>query len=167
MKRLMLLVALAAALRMAGMIPFESSDAAQLLPIHVLTVDVDAEQILLDGGAAKGAGRDLDAALADLRSRAEGDVFLATTEQVVLSGGAVQLLPQIVHWQALRPATGICVAPNRLPDVEAAEKFLQAHDPGVTLQQVRAAMLRQETAALPQLHVSEGGLRLYGTKTDR
>ena len=167
MKRGIWLLLLAAALGVCGTVPFRSVDVAQLLPVQVLTVDVRHGQVQLDGGVAKGSGADLDAALADLRARAEGHVFLATAEQVVLSESAAYLLPQVVHWQVLRPAAGVTVAAPELPAAEDAAKFLRAHDPGVTLQQVRAALLRRETISVPQLYTWEGGMRLYGTKADR
>ena len=166
MKRLLFWAAVAAA-ALSGLNPFQSHDVAQLLPVQALTVDMENGQVRLDSGAAKGSGKDLDAALADLQQAAEGRVFLQTAEYVVLSPRALRLLPEVVQWQALRPATAICAAESALPDAESAAKYLQAHDPGVTLQQVHGALLRKEPAVLPVLEQTKGGLRLYGTEDDR
>ena len=167
MKRLVILTVIAAAAAVSGLNPFRSTDVAQLLPVQALTVDVYDGEVQLDGGVAKGSGKDLDTALQDMKAAAEGHVFLQTAEYVIVSNRALRLLPQVAQWQALRPATAICVAEGDLPEAEKAAAFLQAHDPGITLQQIHGILLRKETAALPVVKQTEGGLRLYGTTDDR
>ena len=160
MKKLILITAFAIVLKTAGILPFQSSDAADLLPIRALTVDVSAGTVTLDGGEASGQGATLEEALTDLRETAVGTVFLGTVKYVILSPRAADLLGELAAWDALRPAAGVVLASGDLPKADDAADYLAAHDPGLTLQQVRASHLRGEEAALPILEDEEGGLRL-------
>ena len=160
MKKLLIIAALAIVLKITGLLPFTGSDAAQLLPVRSLTVDLQGSSIVLNGGDAVGRGTSLHEALADMKNGAEGIVFLGSAEQVILSPRARGLLPQLCRWEALRPAARVLLASGELPNPEKAADYLEAHDSAVTLQQVRAALLRGERIRLPLLHVTEGGLRL-------
>ncbi len=117
--------------------------------------------VILDGGEARGSGESWTAALADLDRSAAGDVFLSTAEQLVLTGSAVTLLPEIVQSNALRPAAQVCFAPEAPPDPSEAADYLSAHEMDWTVQRVRTALLRREAVRLPVLAETEGGLRLY------
>lgn len=160
MKKLLLFAAFAVLLKITGLLPFAGSDVAQLLPVRTLLVDMEGSQIVLNGGETAGRGESLDEALRDMKNGAEGTVFLSAAEQVVLSPRARGLLPQLCRWEALRPAAQILLASEELPEPEKAADYLEAHDAGLTLQEVRAALLRGEPVSLPLLHVTEGGLRL-------
>ena len=162
MKRIVWLL-LAVGLKMSGLLPFESNDVAKLAPVEALTVTVREGQVILDGGRCRGCGETWDEALEDLHHGAEGTVFLGTAEQVILSQEAVELLPQVVRCRQLRPAAAICICRGTLPEPEEAAAYLNAHDAGVTLRQVQAAMLQGRGIALPMLENTEGGLRLYGS----
>ncbi len=161
MKRVIWFILLAAALRMSGLLPFESHDVAQLVPVEALVVSLDGDMVVLDGGDAQGRGGDWQAALADLEQSADGAVFLSTAGQLVLVGRAVKLLPEIVDSGRIRPAAAVCYA-AAAPDPEDAADYLSAHECQVTVQRLQAAALRGETVTLPWLMETEGGLRLYG-----
>lgn len=163
MRRILCFVLLTAAVNMTGLLPFQSSDVASLVPVEALTVDVSQNQVVLRGGDCQGFGEDWDAALADLHQSAEGKVFLGTAEQVIVSARALSYLPDVVRCEELRPAAVLCVCPGEPPDPKAAAKYLSAHDAGVTIQHVQAAMLEETGMALPMLVNTEGGLRLYGS----
>ncbi len=160
MKKSLWLVGLLAILVLWKLLPFQGSDVSQLMPIRALTVEQKGGRITLDGGVCSGSGGSLEEALADMKNTAAGTVFLATTEEVILSVGAISLLPELCLWDALRPATRVAAAPGELPDPEKAADYLQAHDPGVSLGQIHGALLRGEPVRLPQLLQEEGGLRL-------
>lgn len=164
MKRILLFVCLAAALRMAGLLPFSGSDVAALVPVEALTVDWKQEQVVLNGGACKGYGEDWDSALEDLKAAAEGQLFLGTTEQVILSETALHLLPDVIRSPELRPAAVICVCRGAMPSPEDAAAYLSAHDAGVTMQKAQAAMIQAKAIPLPILYNTEGGLRLSGSE---
>lgn len=160
MKKLILFTAFAILLKVTGLLPFTAGDAANLLPIRALTVDVSDGAITLNGGEASGTGPTLEAALTDLQATASGTVFLATAESVILSPKAKVLLPELCRWEVLRPAAQVVLASGDLPDPEEAADYLEIHNGEQTLRQIRAAYLRGETVRLPLLHSTEGGLRL-------
>lgn len=99
--------------------------------------------------------------MSDLRRGAEGEVFLETADQLILSGPAVSLLPEIVRSGELRPGADLCRSGPNLPDPEEAADYLAAHETGLTLLDVRRAMVRGERVELPVLARTKGGLRLY------
>jgi len=159
---LKLLLAVAAAAVCSGLLPFERNDVAQLVPVEALVISLENDRIVLDGGKCKGSGETWEQAWEDFYSAAEGSVFLGTAEYVVLSGGAVRLLPEVVRHADLRPAAGVCASLGETPDAKDAAAYLAAHETGVTLQQVRAAYLRETSVALPAVIETKGGWRRYG-----
>jgi hypothetical protein len=158
-KRLLLLAVLAAALRITGLLPFESSDVAKLKPVETLVVSVDGETVTVSGGDCVGMGETWEAALADLHLGAEGALFLGTAEQIVLCGEGRRLLEEIAAGNDLRPAAVVVWSEETIDGTEAT-KYLSAHDAGVTLRQIQAALQRGEGIELPLLEKTEGGLRL-------
>lgn len=160
-KRLLFLAVLAAALRISGLLPFESGDVASLVPVETLVVSLDGETVTVSGGECVGTGETWEAALADLRLGAEGTLFLGTAEQIVLCGDGRTLLEKIAAGNDLRPAA-VVVWSEEIVDGTDATKYLSAHDAGVTLRQVQAALQRGERIKLPVLEKMEGGLRLNG-----
>lgn len=163
MKRIILFVCLAAALRMSGLLPFSGHDVADLVPVEALTVDWVQNRVVLRGKDCEGRGESWEAALEDLYQSANGTVFLGTAEQVVLSESAVRVLPDVIRSPELRPAAVICICRGSLPKPEDAAKYLSAHNAGITIQQVQAAMVQGDAVALPVLKETEGGLRLSGS----
>lgn len=163
MKRILCFVLLAAAVKMSGLLPFSGNDVASLVPVEALTVTMEDGQVVLNGGDCRGQGEDWDAALADLRESADGTVFLGTAEQVIVSRKAAHLLPDVIRCPDLRPAAVLCICSGDPPDPKEAAKYLSAHDAGVTIQKVQAAVLQGKGAALPVLEQTEGGLRLRGS----
>jgi len=159
-KKLVFLVILAGVLRTTGLLPFRSSDVAQLVPVQALVISQSGKNVVLDGGQCRGIGTDWDSAWKDLQNSAEGHVFLQTADHVILCGEAIGLLRQVVDSGAFRPAASVCVCPDGVPSADEAAKYLQAHRGGVTLQQVQALRLREGTLTLPRLRQTEGGLRL-------
>lgn len=162
MKRLLWIVLAVAVVRLAGLVPFESRDVAELVPVQTLTVTVEENQVVLNGGDCRGRGVDWDAALADLEQSGDGTVFLGTAEQIILSDTALALLPDVIRCSRLRPAAGLCVCSGDPPTPGTVTAYLSAHDVGVTIQQIQASMLEERGIALPRLVQTEGGLRLYG-----
>ena len=164
MKRIVLFVLLAAALRMAGLLPFSGSDVAELVPVEALTVDWKHDQVVLKGEGCQGYGEDWEAALDDLRSSGNGKVFLGTTEQVVMSEAAVRLMPDVIRSGDLRPAAMICVCLGALPEPKEAAEYLSSHNAGITIQKVQTSMVQGEGVELPILRHTEGGWRLSGAE---
>lgn len=153
----------AAALLFGGFLP-HGTDAAQLLPVTALYVDLTADgTVTLDCDAdVTGSGKSLPSALDDLCLAAPGELFLQTAQQLVFTPAALKLLPQAVADERLRPAAQVYVLRGEVPDMDAAAEYLQAHPGGVTLAAVRAAELGAGDAPLPVLLSAEGRLTLHG-----
>lgn len=117
--------------------PAAKTDVGELLPVELLYIYYSNEGTLCvetDTGDF-GTGETLDRALSDLKATASGNIFLDTADYLVITKEAAPLLPQL--WKILRPATQVCLGAGA--DAGAA-KFLSAHKPGVTLNDVRAGM---------------------------
>ena len=164
MKKLVLLAALAAALRLTGLLPFASSDVAELVPVRALVVSVQDGTIVFDGEQCRGMGRTWEQAWEDLEQSANGHVFLGTADHVVLCEDAVEYLSKVVSSRILRPAASICITSGEIPEPKEAADYLDAHDTGVTLQRIKALQLREGNVRLPKLTKTEGGWRLVGAE---
>ena len=79
MKRAYLWAVIAAGLLLAGELPMETHDAAELLPAELAIFWTEDGRVCArcDNGT-EGSGEDLDAALDDLERAAEGVLFLDT-----------------------------------------------------------------------------------------
>ncbi|MGN0977533.1 MAG: hypothetical protein ACI4PH_05705 [Faecousia sp.] len=142
---------LAAALAALLLVPSQTGDVGDLLPVELLYIYKENDRICLetDTGEA-GEGDSLTAALTDLKATAPGEVFLDTADYLIVTKDTVPLLPQLT--KVLRPATEVCLGVNA--DTQAAA-FLSAHKPGVTLKDCRLG-----GQALPTLIKTEERYRL-------
>lgn len=161
MKRTAIWAVIAVGLVLAGILPLETHDPSELLPARVLTIRTEDGWVYTacDNGA-EGVGKTFDAALEDMARSAEGILFLDTAEHILLHGGARELTAQVVRSARLRPAAKLYLTGNRMPDAGRCAEFLQAHPGGVTLSEVRAAMLGAGSVTLPRVVETEGRLRL-------
>lgn len=133
--------------------PFHGTDVAELQPVALLRVSLYNGQVLVqtDTGDTGIAGTS-QAAFEDLKQSTAGNVFLDTVDHLILSAEAVALLPELTEY--LRPACNLCVEQGTT-DLKAAVAYLNAHQPGVTLQAHRAG---EEN--LPVLVTQEGRMHL-------
>lgn len=161
-KRMTALLLIAAAAAAGILLPFQSSDVAELVPVEALVISVENGTVVLDGGDCRGMGKAWPEAVQDLKKSGNGRVFLAAAEQIVLCAGAEALLEEVVGSDVLRPAAGVCLCPGKPPSAADAAAFLAVRRELPTLQQLRAKLLRQEQVELPVLTETKGGLRLYG-----
>lgn len=150
----------AAVLVATGLLPLHSTDAADLQPATVLIFDRmnDGTIRILSDAEAEGVGMTVDAALVNMKERADGVLFLQTAEYLLFTERAECLLAQCTRHSALRPAASVAKIVGDLPDAEAAAKYLKNRPKTVTLGQLRA-----EAAAMPQLFCTNGGMLLRGT----
>lgn len=161
MKRIFLWLLALAIPVMLGMLPLHGTDAGDLEPARLLLAEADSGglRIVTDTGAV-GTGADAEQALSDLEQTAQGVLFLQTAETLVLTKDALSYLPQAAQSPKLRPAAKVYVLDGELPDAAQAAGFLEKHEGGVTLGQVRAAMLGAGRVTLPVLRNEDGRLML-------
>lgn len=153
MKRWMWYLAALLCIMALGWSPFRGTDVAELQPVELLRISMPDGYVMIETDTGdSGIGDTPEAALADLKKSTPGDVFLETADHLILAPEAAALLPALM--EHLRPACNLCVEQGSA-DLEKATAFLNAHQPGVTLQDYRAGENR-----LPVLVTQEGRMRL-------
>lgn len=120
-------------------LPFRTVDTQRLLPLLTIQVAREDGAVRLRSEAGEGVGADWDAAVADLRAQASGEVFFDTAEHIVVCDR--DLLPQILRSGVLRPAAQVYFA-DAFRDVEGLEAYLSAHPSGVTVAQLQSEVTR-------------------------
>lgn len=112
-----------------------ATDIGKLEPVSVVQIiAADTGIELYTDTGAKGQGRDLDAAVADLKESAPKEVFLDTADYVLLWGNLDE--EQKTIQEIFRPACGVCrAAPNM--DLAEAAAYLKQHPPLRTLGELR------------------------------
>lgn len=120
-------------------LPFRTVDTQRLLPLLTIQVAREDGAVRLRSEAGEGVGADWDAAVADLRAQASGEVFFDTAEHIVVCDR--DLLPQLLHSGVLRPAAQVYFA-DAFRDVEGLEAYLSAHPSGVTVAQLQSEVTR-------------------------
>lgn len=129
--------------------PFRTRDTARLLPLRTVQVGLSAQGVRLRSEQGEGSGKSWREAVENLRENAPGDVFFDTAEQLVLCGAAEKLLPEIVDSGCLRPAAQVYRAEELRP-AEGLNALLNAHESGVTVGDLAAALARDEAISLPE-----------------
>lgn len=152
MKRWVIYAAVIAALLLASEKGSAGTDIAGLEPVQILRVETLAGNVALrtDTGQS-GVGEDLDAATADLKETASGEIFLDTAEYLLVTPSALKWLPELA--ELLRPACRVCIDCGRT-ELEAVADYLSVHEPEVTLRQYR-----RSACPLPVLY--QEGERMY------
>jgi hypothetical protein len=74
-----------------------------------------------------------------MKRNASGAVFLETAEFLLLSDGARSLVLEMS--EILRPGCAVCVVTEK-PNLREAAKYLSAHRPEITLNDVRGGTLQ-------------------------
>lgn len=133
MKRMLLLLAASAAAALSGLLPWQSHDAAELLPVQTLLVDYAGGQVYLRaGGGLEGAGRTLPEAMDAMAEEAPGELFFGQVTRVIAGRGASVLLLRAGEQSQLRLNTAVyqieCAAGALSERVESLEPYWQAQE---------------------------------------
>lgn len=128
-------------------------DVAKLEPVQVLYVDVQGQwvDVQTDTGA-KGRGMSVEKALRDMDQTSAAEVFLDTTEFLVVSPEAQGIADEL--WAVLRPSCRVCVGEGEL-DLEKVADHLNIHQPGTTMKDLWTG-----ERDLPRLVTGEGRMEL-------
>ena len=130
---------LAAALTAAGLLarlPHPSRDIAKLKPVRAVYLYMDHETLCIETDTGdSGSGRTLTDACGDLKSKADGEIYLDTAEFLLLA-------PDVSITQdfftLLRPDCRV-VCTSAVPDLKTVTDYLSAHTPKMTLTELRAS----------------------------
>lgn len=144
MKKWILLLAAAATLLSGG----RGEDISKLEAVKVIEMSWHDGQILLrtDTGAM-GSGENLDHALRNMIATATGDLFLETTEYLLIKPECTELLDQL--WEVLRPSCVICLLEGQ-GDLTSVGAYLDSRQLENTLMDWRAG-----NHQLPTLQIQE------------
>ena len=135
MKKWLYLIAACTALGILSRLPHPAQNIAKLEPVQAvyLYMEDDILHIRTDTGD-HGAGVDLPAAEADLRTNSDGEVYLATAEFLILH-------PEVPiaedFFTILHPDCRVSYAESE-PDLPAAAQYLSTHTPDLRLVHLRA-----------------------------
>lgn len=136
MRKWLFFTAALAAVGLLSRLPHPARDIADLKPVRAVWLYMEARMLRLETDTGdKGSGRDLREAAADLKARADGEIFLDTAEFLLLDPG-VPIDGAL--FDLLRPDCKVAYA-SAPPDLKTISEYLNIHPPGVTLAEMRAA----------------------------
>ena len=136
MKKWLLPMAALAAVAIFSRLPHPARDIADLKPVRAVYIHMEGRNfhVQTDTGDS-GSGPDLVETCADLRSKADGEIFLDTAEFLILDP-KVPITEEI--YSLLRPDCRVTFT-DMPPDLEKAAAYLSQHPPKLTLARLRAA----------------------------
>ena len=150
----LILVLLVCAL--AGWLPFESHDVAELEPVQTLLLTAEQGKLCLQAeGGECGTGASWDEAVQSFLETSDGAVFLQTAETVILKGDLPAATQAVVEARTLRPATGVYYTQAEL-DLEQITEYLHLRGARCTVSKLRAFRLAGLDAAVPRLALRQG-----------
>ncbi len=153
MKRWSLFFVVTVTVGLLTRLPHTGTDVAKLEPVELVYVDSrQGEYYICTDTGQQGRGNTAAKAVADLKATASGRVFLGTAEHLLVTPSAQKSIGKFAPY--LRPDCSVALAQGE-PDMEKAAPFLDAHDPGVTLNDYRAGR-----KILPVLRMEEGRMHL-------
>ena len=136
MKKCLIPAAVLAAVAVFSRLPHPARDIADLKPVRAVYIQMEGRNfhVQTDTGDS-GSGPDLAEACADLRSKADEEIFLDTAEFLILDP-EVPITGEI--FTLLRPDCRVTFT-DAPPDLEKATAYLSQHPPKLTLARLRAA----------------------------
>ena len=150
-----------AALLLAAVVlwsPVKGTDVGKLLPVELVQITrTETGYAVRTDTENTGEGVTLAQAVENLRETAQGEIFLETTEYVLLTRETLYCLPDLPEY--FRPGTEVYAAPP-LEDLEQAGAFLRAHS-----RQSPLFRLLEGQTELPELQI-EGGRICYGDQRE-
>ena len=136
MKKWLIPMAVLAAVAIFSRLPHPARDIADLKPVRAVYIHMEGKTLHIETDTGDfGAGADLTEACADLRSKADGEIFLDTAEFLILDP-KVPITEEI--YSLLRPDCRVTFT-DAPPDLEKAAAYLSQHTPMLTLARLRAA----------------------------
>ena len=135
MKKWLYVIGVLTAVGILSRLPHPARDIARLEPVRAVYIYMDGGNLCIETDTGdSGTGADLTDAAENMRSGADGEIFLDTAEFLVLD-------PTVAvaedFYTLLRPACKVAFSASA-PDLKAAADYLAIHTPELTLAQLRA-----------------------------
>ena len=135
MKKWLYLIGGLTAVGILSRMPHPARDIAKLEPIRAVYLYMDQGRLCVETDTGdSGSGGNLTEAAADLRSHADGEIFLDTAEFLLLAP-EVEITPDF--YSHLRPDCKVCYT-DTAPYLETAAEYLAVHPTETTLAHLRA-----------------------------
>ena len=114
--------------------PHPARDIAKLEPVRTVCLFREDEALSIETDMGDcGSGPNLRAAYSDMKSKADGEIFLDTAEFLILGPG-VGVTEDF--YDLLRPSCKVCICETR-PDLETVSGYLRIHQPEMDLAHLR------------------------------
>ena len=135
MKRWLYLLGFLAVVGIFARLPHPAKDIAKLTPVRAVYLYREENLLNMETDTGDfGRGRNLPEAYKDMRSGADGEIFLDTAEFLILD-------PRIPitedFYEIFRPGCKVTFSQGR-PDLNAVPDYLAVHTPELTLAKIRA-----------------------------
>ncbi len=128
MKRIVVYCLILAAL---CVLPVERQDVADLEPIQAVWLSQENETVVLETDTKdKGTGSTVAEALADMKHKSLGIIYLDTAQYLLVSENARKMIPQIAQY--LKGSVRICLW-DGAGEVADAARYMQSHKTGCEL----------------------------------
>ena len=136
MKKWLIPAIVLAAVAIFSRLPHPARDIADLKPVRAVYIHMEGRTLHIETDTGdSGAGADLTESCADLRAKADGEIFLDTAEFLILDP-EVPITGEI--FALLRPDCRVTFT-DAPPDLEKAAAYLSQHLPKLTLARLSAA----------------------------
>ena len=156
MKRILSPILLLSTAALLFALPFHSRDVGELLPVETALFSVEGPAVVLETDLGlTGRGPTLGEALADLKEKAPGALFLDTGNFVLLRPSALPLLPELEKADFLRDSCTLCLAEGDL-DLKTVGPYLRAHKPAENLGDAFSTLAGNGTPRIPTLSQQAG-----------
>ena len=142
MKKWLYLAAALTAIGILSRLPHPAKDIAKLKPVRAVYLYMELEKLHIETDTGdSGSGRTLSEAYSDMRSGADGEIFLDTAEFLMLDP-SVPVTEEF--FRLLRPTCKV-VYSERKPDLKAVSDYLAIHPPKTTLAHLRASAAEERS----------------------
>lgn len=128
MKRIILYILILVALFFA---PVESAEVANLEPVQAVWMYMDGDRIVLETDTEdKGSGATVEEALADMKQKSAGIIYLDTAQYVLVTGAEQQIPSLEPH---IKDSVRLCQWGGK-GELSEAVKYADAHGVGTKVQ---------------------------------
>jgi len=140
MKKWLYPAAILAAIGILSRLPHPAKDITALKPVRAVHLYLEAGKLAIETDTGdSGSGATLTDAYGDMKSKADGEIFLDTAEFLILSPD-VPITADF--YEIFRPTCKLVIF-NTQPDLETISDYLAIHTPKTTLAHMRAFQSRE------------------------
>jgi len=157
-KKWLYLAGALAAVAILSRLPHPARDIAELKPVRAVYLRMESGKLVIETDTGdRGTGQSLSEAAADMKARADGEIFLDTAEFLLMDPG-VPVTEDF--FTLLRPDCKVA-AVSVPPDLKTIPDYLTAHPPKTTLAKLRAAVYSERSRQCIKNSIPSGSWRRW------